>query len=1295
MSNKYTGFWNPQRNYQVGDIVTYYASTGYNFTAFYECTTNVSSVKNNLGYSGCPLKEFKMPVLSGGITPEVIQSEAFNPTKGHKLVEITAQLMSETVDWADYQWYHPDYWTGPNGNDLEVESAFWVVKNLTPSQSDIDDATVDNQRFTSTGRSTTSVGLYNTETLEQVNFNEIADSQEGGELEADNYYISSVQNYKGYWSKQNDYKKFDIVRHRESNNFYYAKKDIRNFNDQITKTLSCEVYPPDVPLVENHIGTLIFKSGTGGFLAEGFSEGQTVQLTRSGNSKDLGILSVAKLSERIMVLSYYSPSGGSFHDITQEDFLPVINTAEDIEVSVKVVDDPETDPFLDNTFEANWTKDYFIFDPDYGSSVKFSSTTMEYSYGDGYKSYRPKGANSLKVEFDLKFSNRSSREANSILHFVENKLGQHEDSENKKYTLDYNQGIEGFYLDGAMLFFPYLNTENLTRKFYCFDFNHTIETEDTHNVSLNIFNNTASILNRNDYMYVNRPDVYDEDKVYRKNDVIYVEDNDGYYYHNGDSTSRGDPPIQKNPSTGEVTSINQNIWTREFHWYPSTTFEVNHSPDILEMSGKTSAYTQYFPGNKVHINLLKFQLKFENRSAEEACAILHFLESHLGYKSFLYTPPAPYNRKRRFICKEWTHTYAFKNSHTINANFEQFAIGQNTPLDDDELDSLNIPVPPDKAKLVINDEIKLNTSYSPASSKNFIPRAIIEIENIGETEATNLSASLIGDTSSKFSKSIIGNYTNTNPTTGGITYEMLSAPEGYNNEESGVFLYTENGTLKSQDNLGRKASIDSSLGVLSSRTDSGSSHNSQLFLSSTPAIAAGEKAYIEIFATATEFDKNVEYSAKLKIDYNSDSESKFVEAEISSHMAYETSREETIDIDITGAALDGDIYFKKYSTDLYEEVHSISPDDQIQNFKASAMKESGKLAEPRSQEEMDDMMLGNGAEGLIAIGVIRQSGSWKYMSDGASFALSNISGKDGDILAIRTGDNAREIGSFEAVSNEEANIVDGIFIENLGINSLSNINLKSILVEQAGAQGKVISNLKNINFNIYGVIFSDSIGKPAINSGSGFIANQNVNINIKEDAFIIGKGGRGGDGMFSEGKMDENDGSKTALPYLTPPQAGERGGNAVEISEANVLVNFTVNLPSSGGVFGGGGGGAGGNVDKDQYFDWPISVSSLIDFAGGGGGGAGMGESGNVLGESAILNQAGDGGAAKTHSLLYNMKPGSNGGGPGEDGNGNDQSKMFAVSGGKAGFAILYYSSNQLTINGETVSNFKGGKKIR
>ena len=553
------------------------------------------------------------------------------------------------------------------------------------------------------------------------------------------------------------------------------------------------------------MGTLIYRSVTGFThandgtpLVNAFAVGQTVQIQRS-NQVILGTFSIARLTNSVMVLAHYSTSGEYYHQITKEDLMPVISTPESLRILVKVVEDPDVDPFLDNTFEANWTKDYFIFDPDYGSSV-----------------------------------------TNAILHFIENKLGQHEESGSRQYTLDYDQGIEGFYLDGATLFFPYLNTENLVRKFYCFQFDHTIETEDVHNINLSIFNNSTSILNRNDYMYVNRPDIYDEDKVYRKNDVVYVEENDGYYYHVGESTSRGDPPISTHFITGKITSINQNIWTREFHWFPSTTFTVQHNPDIIEISGNNSAYTQYLPGNKVNINVLKFTLKFENRSAEEAYAIIHFLESHLGYKSFLYTPPAPYNRKRRFVCTEWTHTYAFKDSHTVSAKFEQFTIGQNTPLDDDEIDGLSVAAEKDEARLVFNTDIDLRSSQTPPSGQTFKLRNIVEIENIGEKKAENITATITDNPSNRFSKSIIGEYSTS---AGGL--QLLTSVENYNNSESGVFIYLTGSNVFAQDNLGRISQIDSANGTLTSRS-APTTHQSAYLLQNKTHLDPGEKIYVEI-----------------------------------------------------------------------------------------------------------------------------------------------------------------------------------------------------------------------------------------------------------------------------------------------------------------------------------------------------------------------------------------------------------------------------------------------------------------
>jgi len=71
--------------------------------------------------------------------------------------------------------------------------------------------------------------------------------------------------------------------------------------------------------------------------------------------------------------------------------------------------------------------------------------------------------------------------------------------------------------------------------------------------------------------------------------------------------------------------------------------------------------------------LLELNLSFNNRSDNEAYAILHFLEQHYGCIPFQFTPPAPYDQKKSFICEEWQHTYNYKNNHSITAKFNQSA----------------------------------------------------------------------------------------------------------------------------------------------------------------------------------------------------------------------------------------------------------------------------------------------------------------------------------------------------------------------------------------------------------------------------------------------------------------------------------------------------------------------------------------------------------------------------------------------------------------------------------------------
>jgi phage-related protein len=82
-------------------------------------------------------------------------------------------------------------------------------------------------------------------------------------------------------------------------------------------------------------------------------------------------------------------------------------------------------------------------------------------------------------------------------------------------------------------------------------------------------------------------------------------------------------------------------------------------------------------------NLSNLKLNFDGRSDKEAKSILLFLESHLGYKKFGFHSLKEYggndsdasnstpHRKTLsfFYCPEWTHTFNYKNNHSISATF--------------------------------------------------------------------------------------------------------------------------------------------------------------------------------------------------------------------------------------------------------------------------------------------------------------------------------------------------------------------------------------------------------------------------------------------------------------------------------------------------------------------------------------------------------------------------------------------------------------------------------------------------
>jgi phage-related protein len=515
--------------------------------------------------------------------------------------------------------------------------------------------------------------------------------------------------------------------------------------------------PTDYAYSESHVGTIESKGSGALDFTEYYKVGDLLDFSNSSlskavNKKKFNIIGVGP--ELIWLGSFESATEASLMEVeaykadgtldTIVSLAGVERYSADIKAygSCSVVghNDRESCEEANGTWtehnDSIWSHDKFFFDADYGSKVIFKAKNKQTQYGEGYTSVSPLGINSLGIGFDLRFTNRSNREANAIIHFLENQLGQHETDE-KSYYLDYDQGISGFFLDGDTLFFPYNNPENLSRRFYCFDYEHTIEDEDVNSVNAKIMHSNSSTLNVAEQIFVNKAPVWHAEKTYNLHDVVFCPDNYQYYYSRSPDPHSTFRPWVKNSGSSGVTSINKDKWSREFYWSPSLDFGVSHSPAIDEVVSDASPYTQYHTATKQNVTLLNISLSFKNRSDEEAYAILHFLESHLGYKSFLFVPPAPYNRKRRFYCESWEHTYVFRNNHTITASFAQYPLGQNTPLDDDEIDSIGSSVSKLSGEMSLQETVGFRVYLSPADidvDTNFTAKQALLISNTGETD---------------------------------------------------------------------------------------------------------------------------------------------------------------------------------------------------------------------------------------------------------------------------------------------------------------------------------------------------------------------------------------------------------------------------------------------------------------------------------------------------------------------------------------------------------------------------------
>lgn len=312
----------------------------------------------------------------------------------------------------------------------------------------------------------------------------------------------------------------------------------------------------------------------------------------------------------------------------------------------------------------------FTGSPNYGSSISFVASNSSWR-GANYSEFKiPNGINSIKAEMNFTFQGGVDS-MKSILRRIENattgiltgeiafsgtedciNFGESKNQVQINLDTDYYKNFSG----SQILNYKIDNISN-----------------DVYQLNLSMFNNRVSPVLNNGMGFVSDQTVSVSDSSFEKFDVATGSTGsantqvfNNYFYLTG---SRGSSINPANVS-GLITYTGfAEDTTRTFFWEPDQQVSVPFDQSMRVNQFKRSFGQQLnISRNQNRIDLLK--LTFTNRGKKETYSILHFLESHLGYKNFVYYYDDPIlNRNKVFYCPSWRHTFNYKDSNTIEANF--------------------------------------------------------------------------------------------------------------------------------------------------------------------------------------------------------------------------------------------------------------------------------------------------------------------------------------------------------------------------------------------------------------------------------------------------------------------------------------------------------------------------------------------------------------------------------------------------------------------------------------------------
>lgn len=135
-----------------------------------------------------------------------------------------------------------------------------------------------------------------------------------------------------------------------------------------------------------------------------------------------------------------------------------------------------------------WTQD-FLWRPSYGSRSRVVAHNEAIELGEGNDYVNSLAINSLPLEIDVTFANRTDQEAKAIIHFLQEKTFSYESI----FAINY-KGERLLSTDVASFKFPYTLPYRKDLMFTCIDFSHSFEYRNNHSISAKFICNTESTL---------------------------------------------------------------------------------------------------------------------------------------------------------------------------------------------------------------------------------------------------------------------------------------------------------------------------------------------------------------------------------------------------------------------------------------------------------------------------------------------------------------------------------------------------------------------------------------------------------------------------------------------------------------------------------------------------------------------------------------------------------------------------------------------------------------------------------